>query len=211
MRRALAIVLLSAGALSEGRAHRLDECLQAIRVKLAADRVDLAIEVTPGAVVAREFLAVLDADRSGVFSADELLACGESLLKDLIVRFDGQPLTFGVSEVSASPVTELRQGTGVVRIQARSPLVPLTAGDHRLILTNGHLPAISVYQVNAIKPADPAISIGKQIRNDLQTAYEVRFEVRRAEEQDGDRVRTPDARRRPERLEWCGGRMGWRG
>jgi hypothetical protein len=55
---------------------------------------------------------------------------------------------------------------------------PLGSGSHAVSFTNRHLPAISVYLVNALQSRDPAVEIGKQTRDELQKEYQVESRVR---------------------------------
>ena len=50
-------------------AHRRDELLQAARIGIAADRVELELSLTPGIAVADDVIGTIDRDRDGVFSA----------------------------------------------------------------------------------------------------------------------------------------------
>jgi hypothetical protein len=72
---------------------------------------------------------------------------------------------------------EMKAGTGILRIKATASVASLAAGKHTLSLTNAHLPAISVYLVNALTPKDRAIQITKQIRDELQRNYRLEFKV----------------------------------
>jgi hypothetical protein len=74
-------------------------------------------------------------------------------------------------------VDEVKGGLGVIRIKATAPVGQLPAGKHVFSFTNAHLPAISVYLVNALVPRDPAIKITKQTRDELQKHYRLEFAV----------------------------------
>ena len=158
-------------------AHRLDEYLQAIRILVATHRIDLSLDLTPGVAVAERLLAVIDQDRDGQLSDDELAAYAQRVLNDLRVGLDEKVLTLRVVDVSFPKLHEVRSGLGVIRIKATAPVGQLTAGRHALSLTNAHLPAISVYLVNALVPKDRAIEIAKQTRDELQKHYRLEFGV----------------------------------
>ncbi|HAV64920.1 MAG TPA: hypothetical protein DCY13_21435 [Verrucomicrobiales bacterium] len=177
MNRVLLLLVLL-GCLQEARAHRLDECLQATRVRPGTNHVELSIEITPGVEVVREFLAVIDRDGDGAISAKEESAYAMRLLGELSATVDEQTVKAELLAVSAAPVARLREGTGVVRIRARAEFAPRPDGRHRLALINRHLPSISVHLVNAVKPTDPAVSIRKQTRDEQQTRYQLEFDVR---------------------------------
>ena len=63
----LAIVLTTTVAASIAvSAHRRDEYLQAARLAVEPDRVELELDVTPGIAVADATIADLDRDRDGM-------------------------------------------------------------------------------------------------------------------------------------------------
>lgn len=158
-------------------AHRLDEYLQATRVLVATNRIDLSIDLTPGVAVADQVLAVLDKDRDGRISKAERAVYVGSVLKDFQVGLDEKALPLRVVEVSFPKLPEIKSGLGSLRIQATAQVEPLAVGRHTFSLTNAHLPAISVYLVNALVPKDHAIKITKQTRDELQRNYRLEFGV----------------------------------
>jgi len=163
---------------SEAFAHRLDEYLQAARIAVATNRIDLTFELTPGVAVAAKVLERIDPNHDGRISDDEGGAYAQQFLKDLNIGVDGKSVTMNVMSVSLPLVQDVRSGTGGIRIQATLAVGSLGAGSHALTLTNGHLPAISVYLVNALRSNDPAVEIGKQTRDELQRSYRLEFRVR---------------------------------
>ena len=161
-------------------AHRLDEYLQATRVSVATNRIDLSIDLTPGVAVADQVLAVIDKDRDGRVSDDERTAYAQVFLKDLRFGLDERVLPLSLADISFPALHEVKEGLGVIRIKATSPVRQLATGQHTLSLSNAHLPGISVYLVNALVPKDPAIKITKQTRDELQKNYRLEFAVRPA-------------------------------
>ena len=168
---------LSLALASDAMAHRFDEYLQATRVSVATNRIDLSIDLTPGVEVADQVLAVIDRDRDGRLSDDERAAYTQSALKDLRVGLDERSLILHLVDASFPALHEVKRGLGVIRIKASAPVGPLAAGQHTLSLTNAHLPAISVYLVNALVPRDRAITITRQTRDELQKGYRLEFGV----------------------------------
>ncbi len=162
---------------TDATAHRLDEYLQATRVAVATNRVDLSIDLTPGVSVADQLLVVIDLDRDGRVSKEEGVAYAQRVLEDIQVGLDGKTVVPRLLETSFPKLAEIRSGHGVIRIKATASVGPLAAGPHALGLTNAHLPAISVYLVNALVPKDPAIKIGQQTRDELQKEYRLEFGV----------------------------------
>lgn len=167
------LLLLATDAL----AHRLDEYLQATRVAVATNRIDLAIDLTPGVAVADPLLIVIDKDHDGRVSEAESGAYAQLVLKDLRIVLDEKVLALRLVESSFPAFHEIKGGLGVIRIKASAPIDHLPAGRHTLSLTNVHLPTISVYLVNALVPKDPTIKITKQTRDESQKQYHLDFSV----------------------------------
>jgi len=162
---------------TDALAHRLDEYLQATRVAVSTNQVDLSIELTPGVAVAEEVLAVIDKDRNGEISRVERDQYGEQFLKDLQLRLDEKAVALRLVEAAFPSVIEMQSGVGVIRLRATASSKPLTEGRHSLCLTNTHLPRISVYLVNALVPKIQTVQITRQIRDELQQDYRLEFEI----------------------------------
>src|SRR5262245_17787162 len=81
-------------------AHRLDEYLQATRVSLATNRIDLSLDLTPGVAVADQVLAAIDKNRDGRVSDDERAAYAQSVLTDLRIGLDEKSLKLSLVDVS---------------------------------------------------------------------------------------------------------------
>ena len=163
---------------TDALAHRLDEYLQATRVSVATNRIDLALDLTPGVAVVDQLLVVIDKDRDGRVSEEESAAYAERILKDIRIALDEKALALRLAETSFPAQHEIKGGLGTIRIKAGVSVGQLTAGKHVLTLTNTHLPAISVYLVNALAPKDKAIKIAHQTRDELQKNYRLEFSVR---------------------------------
>jgi hypothetical protein len=176
MKRALLcglLLLLAPDAL----AHRLDEYLQVTRVSVSTNRIELSVDLTPGVAVADQVLSAIDTDHDGQISGKESAVYAERILRDLEVRLDEELMTLTVSEVWFPSVSEMKVGLGVIRLKASAPVGPLSAGRHALSLTNAHLPAISVYLVNALTPKDRTLAVTEQIRDEFQQRYRLEFAV----------------------------------
>jgi len=162
---------------TDALAHRLDEYLQATRVAVATSRIGVSIDLTPGVAVADQVLAVIDKDRDGRISDEEGAAYAQLVLKDIKVGLDGKVLALSLVDTSFPALHEVKEGLGVIRIKATARVGQLSVGRHALSLTNAHLPAISVYLVNALVPKDQAIKITNQTRDELQRNYRLEFGV----------------------------------
>ena len=162
---------------TDGFAHRLDEYLQATRLSVTTNRIDLSIDLTPGVAVVDQVLAVIDQDRDGRVSSDECTAYAQGVLKDIRIGLDEKVFPLSLVDASFPALHEVKGGTGTIRIKATAPVGQLSVGSHALSLTNAHLPTISVYLVNALVPKDRAIRITKQTRDEFQKNYRLEFEV----------------------------------
>jgi len=177
MKRALPSLLLLVFA-SNTQAHRLDEYLQATRITVATNRIDLSIHLTPGVAVFDQLFPVIDRDHDGRVSDKEAATYARRLLKDLQVRLDGKPLNLAAGDINFPPLSDARAGIGVIRFKAAATIDGLAPGRHELVLENRHLPAISVYLVNVLAPKNDAIQIDRQIRNKNQSNYSLLFTLK---------------------------------
>lgn len=172
--------LFSVGVLllaTSASAHRLDEYLQAIRIAVTTNRLEVAVHLTPGVAVAKQVSAVIDQDRDGQVTEAERMAYARRFFADLKVELNGTAITWTPGSPVFPPVDELHAGMGVIRLRADTPIAALPPGSHTLTLTNHHLPAISVFLVNALRPVDHSVEIRRQTRNKTQSEYRLEFRV----------------------------------
>lgn len=168
------LLLISAVTVS---AHRLDEYLQATRVAVATNRIDVSVDLTPGVAVVATVLTAIDSNRDGQLSDRECESYAQRMLKDLRVGIDGKPLPLTLSASSFPTVQEMKEGLGTIRVRALARIDPPRPGSHTLTLANSHLRKISVYLVNALVPEDPSIQINQQKRDKRQRDYRLTFTV----------------------------------
>jgi hypothetical protein len=154
----------------------LDEYLQATRIAVSASRIDLSMDLTPGVAIVDSLWIRIDTDRDRRVSDAEAAAYARSVLDDLRIGLDGHALRLSLVGVTFPPMSDVREGQGIIRIKAMARVEDLAPGRHALSLTNAHLPAISVYLVNALVPKDPAVKITRQVRDELQKSYRLEFE-----------------------------------
>jgi hypothetical protein len=158
-------------------AHQLDEYLQATRISVTTNRIDLATDLTPGVAIVAQLLAEIDKNHDGQMGKEEVAAYAQSFLKDIRITLDEKVLAPRLVAASFPTLFELKAGVGIIRIKATAPIEQLSTNRHVLNLTNAHQPALSVYLVNALVPTDPAIHISKQMRDELQKNYRLEFSV----------------------------------
>jgi hypothetical protein len=156
-------------------AHRLDEYLQATLVVIEPSRVRLQMNLTPGVAVAEGVLAQIDIDHDGVISTNEAAAYSELLNRDLTVRIDQRNLELKTINSYFPGLDELRSGWGFIQIEFVATLHPLSRGAHKLTIENRHFSNLSVYLLNATRPASSSIQIGAQVRNQSQSTAQIQF------------------------------------
>ena len=156
-------------------AHRIDEYLQATILSLEANRVTASMRLIPGVLVAPSVIATIDTNHDGVFSKDEKNAYAERVLQDLSITIDGKSLETQLDASTFPDASQLRNGLGEISIQYHVDLPAPNDASRRLILTNHHLNAGSVYLVNVEVPQAPGLSIVGQKRNSQQSLYELDY------------------------------------
>jgi hypothetical protein len=157
-------------------AHRLDEYLQATIVTIESGGFRLQMNLTPGVAVANQVLALIDRDHDGEITTTEAAAYAELLKRDLKVRLDEQSVELKLAASYFPDPTDLRTGLGIIQLEFSATRGVLPAGPHKLTLENRHLPAASVYLLNAARPESGWIRIHSQKRNENQSTGEIEFE-----------------------------------
>jgi hypothetical protein len=158
-------------------AHRLDEYLQATRIALAPDHVALEIDLTPGAEAAHAIFFAINTNRDGRISAQEGAAYARQVLRDLALVVQGHRQELSLVSSEFPSFEDMRAGTGVIRLSARTARLPRASGLHAVFYRNDHRPAMSVYLVNALLPATPAMVITNQQRDPDQRSLRLGFDV----------------------------------
>ena len=165
-------------AVAPASAHRRDEYLQAARLAIGPDRVDLSLDLTPGIAVADTVLGGIDRDGDGTIATDEAEAYAARLLEALSLDVDGRPLPLQLVRTLFPTVESARAGEGAIQIEVIAPLPRLSLGRHDLRFSNRHRPEISVYLANALVPESERISIGAQRRDVEQRSMTIEYELR---------------------------------
>jgi hypothetical protein len=171
---ALALAALSPAAFG----HRLDEYLQSTLVVIEPAVIRLQVNLMPGTAVAGQVVDLVDPDHDGTVTSREGAAYVESVRRDLSVRLDGRELSLRPKSSGFPTEAELREGTGIIRMEFSVAVARLRPGPHVFVLENRHLAAASVYLINAAKPFVGTIEIVAQKRNEVQSSAEIDFVVR---------------------------------
>jgi len=174
---ACALVLALGTVLS---AHRRDEYLQAVRIAVSPNHVDVELDLTPGIDVAEGIIADVDRDANGTLSDEEKQAYVDRVRSVLALEVDGRPLRV---EAVASTFPELeafRRGDGTMRFRSHAMLPGLSDGAHQLWFRNGGNRDVSVYLANALVPESDRIAITGQRRDRAQSEITIDFVTRPA-------------------------------
>jgi hypothetical protein len=158
-------------------AHRRDEYLQAARLAIEPDRLEIALDLTPGISVADQVLAGIDRDGSGAIDAVEGQAYAERVLRALTVDVDGTPLTPVLIDCVVPDIAAMREGNAALRLRAQARLPDIDAGVHRVRYRNDHRPDLGVYLANALAPASERVTIAAQHRDPEQRELTIDYSL----------------------------------
>jgi hypothetical protein len=156
-------------------AHRLDEYLQAARIDAGTDAIVVDLDMTPGADVATAVASVMDRDGDGGLSPAEQSAYARDVLRDVTLHFDGAPLPLELASTIFPEFAAFRAGVGTVRLRFTARHARLTAGVHRIVFRNSHMPGRSVYLANALVPEDRSLTVDSQARDALQRGLAITY------------------------------------
>jgi hypothetical protein len=172
---AVALVVATSGKAS---AHRLDEYLQAAQLAIDPDRVELQLELTPGAALAAAILAEIDRDRNGTISDAEARAYAAVVQGAIRLELDGSVLHPELVESRPPAVDAVSKGEGTLRLRWTAPLPPLADGPHELFYMNAHHRDVGVYLANVLVPSTDRVAVTSQDRDVEQREYTVAYELK---------------------------------
>jgi hypothetical protein len=171
----LSLAVLAAIPLADG--HRLDEYLQATRLSVDTERVDLELDLTPGIALASQVFGWIDTNRDGEISSAEGQAYAQQVLGSLVLKVDGVLAPIKLIEATFPQFRDMRLGVGTIRLRAAAKVLPAGAGRHQVSFLNTHRTESSVYLVNALVPANPRIQLGDQRRDRAQLGLRLDYTV----------------------------------
>jgi hypothetical protein len=176
---ALAIALTTAVAAGVAvSAHRRDEFLQAARLAVEPDRVELELDLTPGIAVADATIADLDRDRDGVLSEGEKRAYAGRVLDAVILALDGRSLHVESTGSTFPGLNDFRRGEGTIQLHAAAVLPDQADGDHQFSFRNRNDRDGSVYLANALVPKSDRVTITAQRRDPAQRNLAIDYVLR---------------------------------
>jgi len=149
-------------------AHRRDEYLQAARIAVDPDRVQVELDLTAGISVAEAVIRDIDRDGSGSITGDEARTYASAVLRTMRLEVDRRPLQVELINVTVPELAAIRNGEGAIRLELGARLPALAAGAHQILFLNAHRTDIGVYLANALAPVSPRIAIAAQRRDVAQ-------------------------------------------
>jgi hypothetical protein len=173
----LKLLCLWLATLAPATAHRLDEYLQASRLSVDTERVDLEIDLTAGVAIASKVFSWIDTNSDGSISASEGEAYAQQVLRSVVLSIDGKPVPVTLVETGFPQFREMSLGVGTIRLRATAKLPRASAGRHHVSFLNTHRPELSVYLVNALVPANPRIQLADQHRDNAQHGLALDYTV----------------------------------
>jgi len=178
-----AVALAVAAALTvvctaDASAHRLDEYLQAARIGVAVNRIQVELDVTPGVAVADAVVNDIDADRDGILSGDEQQAYAQRVSRAIELWVDNDRVQTTLISSRFPEVEAFRHGDGTITIELQTDGPPLTGGRHLIRFRNANAPASAAYLANALLPDDDRVSISRQSRDPAQQELTIDVDVR---------------------------------
>jgi len=171
---ALALTLL---ATADVFAHRTEDYLQAARIGVEPDRIQITLDLTPGTAVAESFLAAIDRDGDGSLSAAEQREYARQMVSAWQLDLDGRSLPTRVRASSFPDAAAVRRGEGTIRLDVEATVPDLSPGSHRLLFRNAHLAGHSAYLANALVPESDRVAVTAQRRDRDQSELAVEYTV----------------------------------
>ena len=176
----LVLVLAVAGGAELLSAHRTDEYLQAARLSIDPDRVQVELDLTPGIALADAIIADIDRNLDGLLSKEEQRAYGSLVLSALTFEVDGTPVRALLAASSFPDADAMRRGQGTIRLHSAATIPRQSSGFHQLVFRNRHHTDRSVYLANALVPETHQVAVMAQRRDRDQTELTIDYLVRAA-------------------------------
>jgi hypothetical protein len=159
-------------------AHRRDEYLQAARLDLAPDRIDLELDLTPGMALAGRVIAEMDRDGDGVVSDGEARLYANAVQRETRLEIDGRPLRLQLTDSRAAAVGAMHDGVGTFQVRWTAALPALPPGAHQVRFSNTYHADIGVYLANVLVPSSDRVLVTGQDRDADQRTLTISYELR---------------------------------
>jgi nickel/cobalt transporter (NicO) family protein len=154
-------------------AHPRDELVQAAYLSLTPTSIALELDLTAGDLVASAFSKRMDSSGDGKLEQSEAFIYAQTVLRQLRLNVDGQPVALEITDVTAPTTAALLAGGGVLQLKARAD-IPERPGAHTLEFENAHAPVKSGYLSNAFAQSE-RLQMNRQTRSDDQSQYRLEY------------------------------------
>jgi hypothetical protein len=158
-------------------AHRRDELLQAARIALDENRLELQLDLTPGIEVAETIIGDADLDRDGQVTAREQWAYCRRVLEAIRLELDGAAPRLQPWSCTFPALAAIRGGVGIIELTAAAAVPTLSAGDHQVLFRNAFQPEGSVYLANALVPDSDTVAVTAQHRDGDQRSLAIDYRI----------------------------------
>lgn len=158
-------------------AQQRDKYLQAARIAIDAARVQLELDLTPGAVIADSVIADIDRDDDGLLSAGEQRDYAARVLDAVELGVDRQSIALQLVASTFPDPDLIRRGEGMIRVQASVVVPAQSVGAHQLLFRNAHRRDVSVYLANAVVTSTNRVMITAQHRDGDQRELAIDYVV----------------------------------
>lgn len=171
---AAALVAVTVSGVS---AHRRDEYLQAARIAIDPDRIEIQLDLTPGIALANRVIAEIDRDRDGVVSEQETRAYASVVERDIRLELDGRALPVVLLDSRSAAASAMANGEGTLQLRWSAEVARPGGGTHRLVFRNSHRTDISVYLANVLVPSNERVAVAAQDRDVDQRQFVVSYRL----------------------------------
>jgi hypothetical protein len=159
-------------------AHRRDEYLQAARIGIEPNRVQLQLDLTPGIAIADTVIGEIDRNRDGVLSSEEKRDYVGQVARALELTVDGRPLPLQPIASVFPDVAAFRRGEGTIQLQTAIAVPAAVDGDHHVTFRNSYRRDVGAYLANALAPGIDRVSVTSQRRDVDQRQVTIDYVVR---------------------------------
>jgi hypothetical protein len=174
-------VLAAAASIAAGSsasAHRQDEYLQAARIGIEPNRVELQLDLTPGIAIADAVIDEIDGNRDGVLSVPEQQAYAGRIGGALELAVDGRRLALHPMLSTFPDAGAFRRGEGTIQLRSEIAVPAASDGNHSMTFRNSYRRDTGAYLSNALVPATDRVVVTAQTRDADQRELRIDYVVR---------------------------------
>jgi hypothetical protein len=177
----IACLLVMATFAPTALAHPADKVVQAAYLTLAPGGLRLELDLTPGELVANQFLGFLDQNTDGQIGDGEISVFAERVIQDLSVRVNGQVAALHLESKTVPDPAGLRTGGQQVTLIFAASLPDVTGENNlefrnTLEFQNNFAPIRNAYLANVFVQSGE-VKVLEQKRDATQQDFRVRYNL----------------------------------